>query len=428
MLIFAATLLGACKFTVIPGQGGTVSIDGFPDEVCESQESCEMDTEEGLYETFVANPDEGFVFDRWTGFVPCKDDTTGRCEVNLDPAPEEYAEILSAVEITLEAHFKRADQNTNGNGNAGVFVTEIRGSGFSAEYHADENGEFRPYVDTLITGIEELLAENKDFIDWPSDLPVVFTGCATENAFFAGATPSIIDALQESTQLPRNQIATAFGDDIAGPIIVLCNELSEDIVKKVLTEDVLQDIANTFEPEDDNELIEYIDLTASTLTLQIMLHEIGHAADSLLLDDESGTVKQRNFTFPGQTSCQQEVCPTTSEDFADWFSALVLIQDMKEEFEAQEESAEENANAWYLAAKHWQTVFPDAPGDSGGVHALTNTRVANFLCYAYGGLSQFREADVDNELSGIISQAGIDVSSCESVFEANSAAMDKLFP
>lgn len=112
-LTLVTTLLGACKLIVESGEGGSVSRLSN-DSVCIGDSTCEFDTEQGFFDTFVATPEEGFEFHRWVGYGPCEEDTTGICEVMFDTLPAELAVLLSAVELTLQAQFRLAGSNSDG--------------------------------------------------------------------------------------------------------------------------------------------------------------------------------------------------------------------------------------------------------------------------------------------------------------------------
>ncbi len=110
VLTLVASILGACKLIVEPGEGGSVSLlsDGSG---CLSGETCEFDTDQGFFDTLIATPEEGFEFYRWVGYGPCEEDTTGLCEVMLETMPDELAQLLSAAVITLQAQFKQFGVN-----------------------------------------------------------------------------------------------------------------------------------------------------------------------------------------------------------------------------------------------------------------------------------------------------------------------------
>ena len=92
-IIAAALLCTACKFTVLPTEGGKVlSASGNRD--CVSV-SCAFDAGSGLSETFTAQADQGFKFAGWTGWLPCEN-SDKTCVVDIDDL---------SFDVTLTATF-----------------------------------------------------------------------------------------------------------------------------------------------------------------------------------------------------------------------------------------------------------------------------------------------------------------------------------
>jgi hypothetical protein len=305
---------------------------------------------------------------------------------------------------------------------SGKLVPEVRTNGFSAEY--DSNANFKLATDSVIIGLNTFVEGIKSDLKWPSDVPVVFAGCGQTNAFFSPGLDFHAALLNDNSTIDP---AVVFGGNVTIPAIVMCHELTEKILKTFFL-DAATDatIINVFNPTTSTELDRAKLVISYFFGIQVFLHELGHATDTLLLKDLNNTIKMAQFTIPLPNTCVQLGCDTAGNDFADWISSVTFIAALQDIFKADPIEGANLVKAWVVALNAWPTIL----GGGGGIsHGLTQARQVNMLCYAWGAMPEIRTLDAaaGNPLQTAITSQNLDPNNCEATYNTNNAATTALF-
>ncbi|MFT6907370.1 MAG: hypothetical protein ACJAS1_004048 [Oleiphilaceae bacterium] len=307
----------------------------------------------------------------------------------------------------------------------GKLIIDVRSTGYSERYETD--AAYKGMVDVVISAASETLGEVGGQIKWPKDIPSIFSGCGTVNAFFVALTPDLVNAME--TQTDASNVATKFGETIKdSSALVVCHEYSEKIVSTLMDPGSKATIQTAFNIESDDDINDAIGITSFFLVMQGALHEVGHALDGLLLKDPDNTVKSQ-FQIPVANVCGTAPCSSIKEDFGDWIQSAILIEAIKDEIEEDPESTERYLNVFKLSVTAWQSLFPDnvnSPGD--GKHSTTEARQYNMLCWAYGAIPEFRTADLDSggKIGTLLATKLGDIATCEQSYAANEILTETL--
>lgn len=311
--------------------------------------------------------------------------------------------------------------SSSGGSSSGKLVADFRANGLSSEYEANEG--YKALVDAFLEGMKEIVVEIDTAIKWGVDIPVVFSGCGTENAFFSSAS----EPVSMHAGLGLADPETVFGPDVVSQYaVVYCHELTERALQTFMQDSYTATIGSLFGTDLESTVEGYV-YSALVFELQVLFHELGHGLDKVLIKDSvDNTTKLQNFAIPIANQCNQVGCDTISEDFADWIAAYLLTEAMKEEFAENANDALKFAAGFIVASSAW----PDIMGAGGDVaHGYTEARQANILCYTYGGLPELREADANSlnyQLANVLAAYGLDSVTCENTYQANATATTTL--
>ena len=320
----------------------------------------------------------------------------------------------------------------------GKLTSQIRPTGYSSSYST--NADYRLVVDTVVSGIHDIVVDINRYIGWAEDIPLRFAGCGFVNAFFStNPVPTSIWANLRSQNPVGTDLANVYGaDDVSKSIVVMCHELTERAISVFfdygrdlqLLDNYLHYFATGNPASETQELYLGAVFSSAIFGFQILAHEIGHGADFLLLNDLVVPYKKAppSFAYPFANQCASVNCNTLREDFADWFSAFGLAEAIKGDLSsATPTEAKSYVGALMIATFAWEKVL----GAGGGVvHGFTDGRMANVLCYVYGSSTELRAADAGTggRMRQYLTAAPLNLSeqTCIDAFAKNAAATRRL--
>lgn len=316
----------------------------------------------------------------------------------------------------------------------GKLIPEVRQSGHEDLYLSDPTHKQR--TDAIITATKDAVTDLQSAFKWPSDVPVVFSGCGQVNAFFGTLSGTNFGVHDVLAQFGVADPSLEFGTNITGSnVLIMCHELTEKATQVFFNDSEVQTTINGLVQEIEeatptaDQIATFQNLSAFMFELQVLLHEIGHGLDTVFLKDSANNaIKTENFSIPLINTCSEPACDTLSEDFADWISAAIIIDVLKDEILTDTDNASNLAGAWLVALEAWPSVFA-AGGDA--AHGFTKSRQANMLCYAYGAIPELRGADVsvlDSGLKQFMIDQGIPdpEAQCQTIFDKNNSSSDRL--
>ena len=296
----------------------------------------------------------------------------------------------------------------------GKLIPETRQNGFSQTILQDPVN--KAVLDDSLSEMSALI--NRLAIRFPVDIPVFFSGCGQVNAFYASAGVGTVHAgLRQKN--PSLDAETVFGVDQKAPAIVYCHEMSEKSFNhfrfKVFTEDTDADRL-------------FSKITHEIFSLSVFFHELGHAILGENINQIVDTTAMQNeLSFPNKDTCLQTEpkCETLLEDFADWISGYAFSLTLNDLAATNPDSAKALLGGFVISTVSWGDILGTG-GDAD--HGFTDGRMANILCYVYGGVAGLRDLDKDSAIANYITTLSPGITSadsCQGIFTANKAATIK---